>query len=109
MTLLVNAGPQHATLAVDPCVDNQKVVVSRKAMLVDQMTPPLLPVATNFLAAFHKASERFIATLALREDNRIVVFRDVQLQESSRGEIGLALGTAIAVTLRVVRFVLGIG
>ena len=59
-------------------------------MLVDQMTAPLPPVATHFLAAFNEASEHFLAAITLSCDDRIVVFDDVQVEEVRGGEVCFA-------------------
>lgn len=46
-------------------------------MLVDQMAASFLPVAANFLAAFHKTCEYLFATFALGRDYWIMILRDM--------------------------------
>jgi hypothetical protein len=41
-------------------------------MLVNQMTAPLLPVSTHFLAAFDEAGESFLAAFARQEEQRLL-------------------------------------
>lgn len=90
MTLAINPSPQHTPLPIDSGVDNQKIVISRKAMLVDQMTAPLPPVATHFLAAFDEAREHLLAAIPLSCDDRIVVFDNVQIEEVRGGKVCFA-------------------
>jgi hypothetical protein len=77
-------------------------------MLVNQMTAPLLPVSTHFLAAFDEAGESFLAAVALRRHDGIVVFGDVQVEEVGCREVCAAGGAAVAVGLGVVGFVVGV-
>lgn len=90
MTLAINSRSQHAALAIHARVDDEKIVILREAVFVDQMAASLLPVTTDFVAAFHKASECLVAAFTLSRYNWVVIFRNVQLQEVSRGEVGFA-------------------
>lgn len=109
MTLSIDSRSQHAALAVDACIDQQKIVISGKTMLVDQMATSLLPIAAHFLAAFDEADESLLTAFSLGGNDWIVVLGYVQLEEVSRGKVGFAVRAAIAVHLIVVSLVFGIG
>lgn len=108
MALPINTGSQHAALPINARVDKKKIVILGKAMFINQMAASLLPIATHFVAALDEASERLFATVTLGCDDGIVVFRNVQLEEVSRGEVGFAFGAPVAVGLIVVSLILGI-
>lgn len=109
MPLGIYSCPQHAALAVDACIDQQKIVISGKTMLVDQMATSLLPIAAHFLAAFDKAGESLLTAFSLGGNDRIVIFRDVQLEEVSRGKVGFAVRAAVTVHLVVVSLIFEVG
>ena len=48
-------------------------------MLIDQVTPSLLPIAADLVTAFDKAIKRPITLLPSRRDDGIVILRDMQL------------------------------
>ena len=90
MTLAINSSPQHRPLPIDARINNQKIIIPWKPVLVDQMAAPLLPVAAHFLAAFDEANEDFLTAVTLSCDYRIVVFRNVQVEEVRRREVCFA-------------------
>jgi len=75
-------------------------------MLIDQVTPSLLPIAADLVTAFDKATKRPITLLPSRRDDGIVILRDMQLQEMSAREVTLAVRAPICVRLLVVCLVL---
>jgi hypothetical protein len=105
MPLVVDTGPEHAPSAIDAAVDDEEIVVSGEAVFVDEMTSALLPVQTDSITVLEKASKSLIPPVSFRGDDRIVVFRLMQMQEVGRGEILLAFPTAIGVRRIVVSFV----
>jgi hypothetical protein len=90
VTSAINSRSQHATLPIDARVDNKKIVVLGEAMLVDQVAASFLPVTAHSVAAFDEANEGFLATVTLGSDDRIVILRNVQLQEVCCGKVCLA-------------------
>jgi hypothetical protein len=108
MTLAINSSPQHRPLPIDARINNQKIIIPWKPVLVDQMATPLLPVAAHFFAAFDEASEDLLTTVTLSCDERVVIFGDVQAEEVCGGEVCFAFRAAVAVGLVVMSFILGV-
>lgn len=73
------------------------------------MTPPLLPISTDFVATLDKAGVGFVAALAFGKDDGVVVFGYVKIEEVSCGEVAMAGRAAVQVGLVVVSLVGGLG
>ena len=77
MAFRIDAGPQHTTTTIDAVVDDEEVVVSREAVLVDQMATPLLPFRADFVAAFYETGEGLLACLSFRGNDGVMVLSNV--------------------------------
>lgn len=78
-------------------------------MLVYEVASPLLPVDADLTAAFYEAGVRLLVGVSLRCDDWVVVLRYMQVEEVSGGKVLVAVGTAVSVSLLVVRLIFGIG
>lgn len=102
----IDTSSQHAPSTVDTAVDNEKVIIPGEAVLVDKMSPSLLPLGTLLLAAFNKASINLFLFITEGSDQGVVILGNVKVQEMCRWKIPLAFETAISMFFLVVSLII---
>ena len=87
-------------------VDDEKVIVAGKTMLVYEMHVPLLSCQADLVAALDEAGEGLFASITACGYQRVVVLRDVQGQKMISRKVLPTFEAAINVKLLVVDLVL---